>query len=59
MDIQNRISKVLENELATIYTELEINTGDISPLQSLQWDEITKKAADLFAELLEQNEGEQ
>ena len=43
MDIRNRISKVLENELATIYTELEINTGDISPLQSLQWDAITKK----------------
>ena len=58
MDIQKRISVALENLLTDIYTEKGIETGDISPLQSLQWDDITKKAAVLFADLIEQNKGE-
>ena len=58
MDIQERISFVLENLLTDIYTEKGIETGDISPDQLLEWYEITRKAAVLFGELIEQNKGE-
>ena len=59
MDIQDRISFVLENLLTDIYTKKGIETGDISPEQLLQWYELTRKTAALFAELIEQNKGEQ
>ena len=58
MDIQERISFVLENLLTDIYTEKGIETGDITPGQLLEWYEITRKAAALFGELIEQNKGE-
>ena len=58
MNIQTRIDEALENLLADIYTEKGINTGDITPLQALKWDDITKQAAALFAELTEQNKGD-
>lgn len=58
MDIQKRIDEALESVLADIYTENGITTGDITPLQSLKWDEITKEAAALFAALIDQNKGE-
>lgn len=56
MDLQNRISAALESELAKIYEENGITTGDITPAQLLEWERITAAAADLFAQLIEENE---
>ena len=53
--LTDRISNALEAELAAIYDELGIETGDISPLAALEWDEVTAKAAHLFRDLIEQN----
>lgn len=58
MDIQELISETLEETISAIYTEKGITTGDISPMQAMQWDEITKAAAALFSELIEQNKGD-
>ena len=58
MNIQKLIDEALESTLADIYTKSGINTGDITPLQALKWDDITKQAAALFAELIEQNKGD-
>ena len=58
MEMQELISLSLEETLAEIYTEMGIETGDISPMQSVKWDEITRTAADLFLELIEQNKGD-
>ena len=57
MDIQTRIDEALENLLADIYTEQGINSGDITPLQALKWNELTKETATLFADLIKQNAG--
>ena len=57
MNIQTRIDEALENLLADIYTEQGINSGDITPLQALKWNELTKEAAALFADLIKQNVG--
>lgn len=54
-ELTARISEALGNELARIYDELEIDSGDISPTQSLEWDEVTAKAAYLFRDLIAQN----
>lgn len=54
-NLKNRISAALENELAAIYEEQNIQSGDIDPLQHLEWDRITTATANLFAELIEQN----
>ena len=54
-NLKQRISDSIENELAEIYDELEINAGDITPTQQLKWDELTAKFADLFRELIKQN----
>jgi hypothetical protein len=53
--IKERISDALEAELTTIYNELNITDGDISPSDSLIWDEIADQAARLFARLIEWN----
>lgn len=58
MDIQERISLALENLLTDIYTEKGIETGDITPFQLKNWNDITKETAVLFAELIDQNKGE-
>ena len=55
MELQELISLSLEETLAEIYTEMGINTGDISPMQLIKWDEITQEAAVLFSELIKQN----
>ena len=54
-NLRERISTAIENELSSVYDELGINTGDITPSQSLEWDRVTNEFADLFAELIEQN----
>jgi hypothetical protein len=50
-----RISDTLEQELATIYDELGIESGDITPSQYLEWERLTQEMADLFKILLDQN----
>lgn len=54
-NLKNRISAALENELTTIYEDQNIKSGDIDPLQLLEWERLTKETAKLFAELIEQN----
>ena len=54
-NLKNRISAVLENELTAIYEEENITSGDIDPLQALEWDRLTRLTAELFAALIEQN----
>ena len=51
----NRIKDMMESELSYIYDEEGVKSGDISPLQHLQWERLAKETADLFAELIEQN----
>ena len=58
MSIQTRIQMVLESLLTELYDEQGIVTGDITPYQLKKWNEITKETATLFAELIEQNKGE-
>lgn len=53
--IKERINDALEAELAAIYNELSITDGDISPSDSLIWDEIADQATRLFARLIKQN----
>lgn len=55
-ELTQRISDALEAELAKIYDERGITSGDISPLESLEWDEVTAKTAYLFERLIERNE---
>jgi hypothetical protein len=54
-ELADRISDALEVELGRIYEELRVESGDISPLDALEWDEVTAKAAYLFQKLIEQN----
>ena len=58
MEIQELISLTLEETLAEIYTEMGIETGDITPLQARHWDIITQATANLFKALIEQNKEE-
>lgn len=53
--LTGRISEALENELASIYEEQNIQTGDISPEQFFEWERLTTATAKLFAELINQN----
>lgn len=54
-ELTARISDALESELSRIYDELGIESGDITPTQSLEWDEATAKIAYLFRDLIDQN----
>lgn len=51
-ELKNRISAALEGELAKIYDEMGITSGDITPGQSLEWEQLTEDAADLFWRLI-------
>ena len=50
-----RISDILEHELGTVYDELGIKSGDITPSQYLEWERLTQEMADLFKTLIDQN----
>lgn len=54
-DMKTRISDTLEHELGTIFDELGISTGDITPLQHLEWERLTQEMANLFKNLIDQN----
>lgn len=55
-ELKARVDEILENGLAEIYEEMGITSGDITPEQMQEWERITAAAADLFAQLIEQNE---
>jgi hypothetical protein len=55
-ELKARIDEILENGLSEIYEEMGITTGDITPEQMQEWERITAAAADLFAQLIAQNE---
>jgi hypothetical protein len=57
--IQERISNALETELAKIYDELGVSSGDISPLDLLEWDALTEEMATLFQALIAWNADEE
>ena len=57
--IQERINNALEAELAKIYDELRIESGDIAPCDLLEWDRITEEIATLFQALIAWNSGEE
>lgn len=57
--LKNRISDALEAELAKIYDELRIESGDIAPWDLLEWEQITEEAAALFERLIAINAGEE
>lgn len=54
-ELKQRISNALEAELARVYDENWITSGDVTPEQFLKWEEITTTAANLFLELINQN----
>lgn len=58
-EIRERISDALEAELAKIYDELGVSSGDISPLDSLEWDRVTEEIATLFQALIAWNTDEE
>lgn len=53
--LQKRISNTLERLLEEIYDEFWITSGDVTPEQYLEWEQLTTKTAELFAELIKQN----
>lgn len=57
--LTERISNALEAELAEIYNELRIESGDIAPWDLLEWEQITEEAASLFERLIAMNAGEE
>lgn len=57
--LKNRIDHALEAELAKIYDELRIESGDIAPWDLLEWEQITEEAAALFERLIAMNAGEE
>jgi hypothetical protein len=59
MELKNRISDALEAELSKIYNELRIESGDITPQQLLEWDQLTDEMATLFGRLIALNAGEE
>ena len=54
--MKNRINSALETLLSEIYKEKGISTGDITPEQSLQWDNIVNEISELFEDLIKQNQ---
>ena len=54
-NLHDRISDALETLLFEIYTENGIETGDIDPMQALEWHTETWRLAYLFRDLIKQN----
>lgn len=54
-ELKARISEALENELAKIYEEKGITSGDITPEMLLEWERIAEDAAKLFGLLIAWN----
>lgn len=58
-EIQERINNALEAEISKIYDELRIESGDIAPLDLVEWDQLTAEMAALFQALIAWNSGEE
>ena len=50
--IQERINNALESELEKIYNELRIESGDITPWDLVEWDQLTSEMSTLFQALI-------
>lgn len=57
--IKERVNNALEAELAKIYDELRIESGDIAPWDLVEWDQLTEEMARLFQCLIMWNSGEE
>lgn len=53
------INSALEAELSSIYEKLGIESGDISPWDSVVWDQLTDEFATLFLRLIDWNTPEE
>lgn len=53
--INNRIEESLNNLLSDMYKEHNIKNGDISPLLSLEWDNLVNQMADIFKKVIGHN----
>jgi hypothetical protein len=58
-EIRERISDALEAELGKIYDELGVNSGDISPLDLLEWEKHTAETTEIFLRLINWNTPEE
>jgi hypothetical protein len=57
--LTKRIGNALEAELAKIYDELRIESGDIAPWDLVEWENLTSEMATLFERLIAWNSGEE
>lgn len=57
--IKERVNNALEAELSKIYEELRIESGDIAPMDLVEWDQLTSEIATLFSALIAWNSGEE
>lgn len=53
--LAERIGEALELELAKIYDELGISTGDISPMDFLEWEKRVTEVTETFLKLIAYN----
>lgn len=53
--IQSHIDNSLEETLTSIYNQLGITTGDITPEQQMKWENLVTDMSILFEQLIEQN----
>lgn len=54
-DVKVEIDESLEATLSKLYKKYGIRTGDISPMQLIEWDRCVDKVSKLFGELIESN----
>jgi hypothetical protein len=53
--LKHRINEALEDLLNDLYDERGIESGDITPLMLLEWDDLTEQLDDLFERLIDLN----
>lgn len=58
-EIQERINNALEAELSKIYDELGVSSGDISPLDLLEWENRVADLTTIFLALIAWNTDEE
>ena len=54
-EIQERINNALEAELGKIYDELGIDSGDISPMDLIEWEKRVAEVTYIFLALIAWN----
>ena len=58
-EIQERLNNALEAELSKIYDELGVSSGDISPLDLLEWENRVADLTTIFLALIAWNTDEE